>query len=438
MTALKRSPRPPEVRAGRDGRDGPRGPRGYDGESIIGPPGADGLEGPQGVQGDPGPQGLKGERGAVGFQGPPGDTGPQGLQGRQGPQGDPGPIGPMPRHQWSGTRLRFEQRANDWGRFVDLKGDPGQAGETRIFGGGGGGAGEPGAPGSRWHSGSGAPDAGLGAVDDFYLDADSGDFYEKTGSSTWTPGGKIKGPEGGSAAVVYTLWPDETVPTGYTADTAPVTLGVRFKADQYGQITGIRFYKDALNTGAHTGKLWTNAGALLATAAFTGETASGWQQALFATPVTITAGTVYVASVYSAGGGYSYDSGYFVSSGHDSPPLHAPQDAAPGANGVFAYPDAFPDQTFGSTNYWIDVLYEVVDPLLVRRYAQTIGDGAATAYTITHNFGTRDLIAQVYEAGAAYDDAGALALVSRTTVNTLTVTFVVPPSTDQYRVVVIA
>ena len=40
---------------------------------------------------------------------------------------------------------------------------------------------------------------------------------------------------------------------------------------------GIRFYKAVANTGTHVGSLWTASGQLLASATFTGETASGWQ-----------------------------------------------------------------------------------------------------------------------------------------------------------------
>ena len=70
----------------------------------------------------PGPQGQPG---------PKGDQGEPGPQGPQGERGKPGEIGPMPRHEWQGTRLRFEQKPGEWGRFVDLRG-------PRGFGGGGG------------------------------------------------------------------------------------------------------------------------------------------------------------------------------------------------------------------------------------------------------------------------------------------------------------
>ena len=86
-------------------------------------------------------------------------------------------------------------------------------------------------------------------------------------------------------------------------DTAAVELGVKFRADVAGFITGIRFYKGTGNTGTHVGNLWTAAGTLLATVTFTGETATGWQQASFATPVAVTANTTYVASYYARSGG---------------------------------------------------------------------------------------------------------------------------------------
>ena len=42
------------------------------------------------------------------------------------------------------------------------------------------------------------------------------------------------------------------------------TLGVQFQASSSGYITGVRFYKEPDNTGAHTGSLWSSAGTLLA------------------------------------------------------------------------------------------------------------------------------------------------------------------------------
>ena len=98
---------------------------------------------------------------------------------------------------------------------------------------------------------------------------------------------------------------------------------MKFRSDVAGQITGIRFYKGSGNTGTHVGHLWTTTGTMLATVTFTGETATGWQQATFATPVAITANTTYVASYYAPSGHYAADGGYFASKGVDNGPLHA-------------------------------------------------------------------------------------------------------------------
>ena len=80
---------------------------------------------------------------------------------------------------------------------------------------------------------------------------------------------------------------------------------MRFKADLDGTITAVRFYKGTTNTGTHIGNLWSANGTLLARGTFSGETASGWQQLNFATPVDITAGTTYVASYYAPSGHYA-------------------------------------------------------------------------------------------------------------------------------------
>ena len=67
-------------------------------------------------------------------------------------------------------------------------------------------------------------------------------------------------------------------------DTSAIEVGVKFRADVDGFITGIRFYKSTTNTGTHVGNLWLSDGQLLATATFTNETASGWQQVDFDNP----------------------------------------------------------------------------------------------------------------------------------------------------------
>jgi hypothetical protein len=159
----------------------------------------------------------------------------------------------------------------------------------------------------------------------------------------------------------YTIWPSSTVPG--TVDSGPdsaVELGVKFRSDISGTITGIRFYKASANTGTHVGNLWSSSGTLLATAVFTNETASGWQQVTFSNPVAITANTVYVASYHTNGGHYSDDINYFAGKGMDSVPLHALADGVSGANGVYVYGSGsnFPSNGWKGSNYWVDVVFQ--------------------------------------------------------------------------------
>ena len=108
--------------------------------------------------------------------------------------------------------------------------------------------------------------------------------------------------------------------------------------------------------------LWTAAGALVSTATFAGETASGWQEATFAPAVPITANTQYVASYHTNAGHYSVTGGYFASAGVDTPPLHALANAA-SANGVYRYgASGFPTATYNATNYWVDVVFDTTGP----------------------------------------------------------------------------
>jgi hypothetical protein len=149
-----------------------------------------------------------------------------------------------------------------------------------------------------------------------------------------------------------TIWP--TTGTPGVPDSGPdsaVELGVKFRADISGSITGIRFYKGVGNTGIHVGNLWASSGSLLASVTFSGESSSGWQQANFSSPVAVATNTVYVASYHTSVGHYSDDQGFFASSGVDNPPLHALADGVSGFDGVFVYgsSSSFPNQGYNSS-----------------------------------------------------------------------------------------
>jgi hypothetical protein len=145
-----------------------------------------------------------------------------------------------------------------------------------------------------------------------------------------------------------------------SGDSSAVNLGVQFTPSVNGWITGIRFYKGAGNAGTHVGSLWTSTGTLLGQVTFSSESASGWQEADFSSPIAVTAGTSYVASYFAPGGNYSVNSAYFAGSGVTSGPLTAPQSSAvsPG-NGVYSYGSSpgFPSLTYNAANYWVDVVF---------------------------------------------------------------------------------
>ena len=95
-------------------------------------------------------------------------------------------------------------------------------------------------------------------------------------------------------------------------DGSATTLGLKFTSSADGVIKGLRYYRDAANTGTHTGKLWKADGTELASLTFN-DSGTGWQSANFSSPVSITAGTTYVASYYAPNGHYSASVGAFTS-----------------------------------------------------------------------------------------------------------------------------
>jgi len=158
----------------------------------------------------------------------------------------------------------------------------------------------------------------------------------------------------------YSIWNYAAMPSESTvADPNSVELGVKFQSQINGLVTGIRFYKGPSNTGIHVGQLFTNSGTLLASATFTNETASGWQEVDFSQPVAISANTTYIAAYHTNVGDYSATPNYFTSSGAENAPLQALSSSAAGGNGLYAYGPAgtFPTATSESSNYWVDVFF---------------------------------------------------------------------------------
>ncbi|WP_457964493.1 DUF4082 domain-containing protein [Arthrobacter sp. D1-29] len=223
------------------------------------------------------------------------------------------------------------------------------------------------------------------------------------------------------AACPCTVFSPDAVPaTVSTADNNAVELGMKFRSDTAGTVAGVRFYKGELNTGTHTGHLWSSTGTLLASVTFAGETASGWQQALFSSPVPIAANTTYVVSYFAPDGFYSSSSGYF-SSAVDRAPLHGLASGTDGPNGVYRYSaTAFPTESFNSTNYWVDVVFNAstsgvapaVTAVSPASNATDVSQGVRPTATFDQAvtgssvvFGLKDATGTVVPGSTAYDPA---------------------------------
>lgn len=146
------------------------------------------------------------------------------------------------------------------------------------------------------------------------------------------------------------LYQDSALPTvELINDNTPLTLGMRFSATEKGKVTGVKYYKAPGNIGAHTGKLYSSSGTLLASVVFTNEGPSGWQTAQFSAPVAVTANTEYVVA-YTTEGTYSVTPNGLASP-RAAGSLRSNSDA-----GVFTYSLGFPNNQIGS-DYLVDVAF---------------------------------------------------------------------------------
>ena len=243
-------------------------------------------------------------------------------------------------------------------------------------------------PGTRTVSGS-AADAGGGVVGTVEVSTDGGSTWRRaTGRESWSytftalagaPAIRVRASDDSAnlSGVVALGAPVTACPAGLTcssifaqsvtgaqdADGSAVELGVKFRSDVPGQVVGVRYFKTSGNTGAHTGTLWSATGQPLATVTFAAESATGWQEAAFSSPVTVQPGTTYIASYHTNTGNYATGTS-FASAGVDTPPLHALRDGVDGLNGVYAYGTGgvFPTNSWQSANYLVDVLFTSTAP----------------------------------------------------------------------------
>ena len=231
-----------------------------------------------------------------------------------------------------------------------------------------------------------AADTGGGRVGAVEVSVDGGTWHPATGREswryTWTPSaaGQVtlrsraaddSGNLGSETAVTVSVGGTRSCPCSLFGN-APVDLagndnmgsieaGIRFRADDDGFITALRYYRrrataTATWSGTRTGHLWTNTGTLLGSATFIGDSLPGWHEAVLPSPVAVAKDTTYVASYLSSDGSYSVRPGLLTNT-FDAAPLHAPASAGGSPNGMFKYGGGFPDEGFAGASYGADVLF---------------------------------------------------------------------------------
>jgi len=148
------------------------------------------------------------------------------------------------------------------------------------------------------------------------------------------------------------------VPYNPIDDANPVTIGVKFWSSVPGTISGIRFYRAIASPQGYVAKLYTADGALLGSVTLAQESGllPGWQEADFASPISISANTTYVAAYYCPVGQGAFDDGG-LTNGVTNGPLTAPAGDAVGGNGVYDYGNVFPSRSYDDSNYYVDIAF---------------------------------------------------------------------------------
>jgi Domain of unknown function (DUF4347)/Domain of unknown function (DUF4082) len=174
---------------------------------------------------------------------------------------------------------------------------------------------------------------------------------ENAVSSATTPVAAVPGST--TETLFTTQVPILTNATDGTGSAGDYELGMEFQSAKAGQISSIRYYKAASETGAHVGKIWSGTGTLLASVTFANETASGWQQQALSAPLTIQPNTTYVVSVNANQYYVATNSG--IATTLTNGDLSA---IADGSNGVYnVSPGAFPTQAYQNSNYFRDIVF---------------------------------------------------------------------------------
>lgn len=178
--------------------------------------------------------------------------------------------------------------------------------------------------------------------------------------------------------VEQTLWTSYTPETTNATDAQQYGLGTTFYSVASGWSLGAKWrFPDTLPSGSVTAKLWRvdgddgllASGTELASATFSSPVAGVANEVRWSSPVVLAANTPYVVSIKTPDR-YVVSGGYFGSTTVTSGDLRAPQNGSDPI-GVGTLHNGklndltghqFPNATFNSANYWVDVIFTTDDP----------------------------------------------------------------------------
>ena len=380
---------------GADGATGPAGPTG-----ATGATGAQGPAGNDGAQGPTGPTGPAGADGAAGAQGPTGPTGATGAQGPAGADGAAGPAGP-----------------------TGATGATGPAGPTGADGAGGG---------PVWDAGT------LTASNPFTFrqawDNAAQDVVFDGATVLIQPYDAVDNPQGSVQSAFF------VVKVQYGDGSSQYVA--RFMENGARLFGNVEVFGDRTNleTGAsRLAWLQTTPNAEVGTAGSTNY-ATQTENGFVATVITDPGSPLLeTRSTYGADGltcenlsdGSATGDALFYGPMLLSKLVQWP-DVPTSAEIADGYSQCGVDINSGRPLLAVNIGGTI--EIVAGKFVANVGDGAATQFTLTHGFGTRDVTVEVFRNSGTYDTV--VADVERTSADEVRLTFGVAPASDEFRCVI--
>lgn len=163
-----------------------------------------------------------------------------------------------------------------------------------------------------------------------------------------------------SVAQTYSIFPVSAAPSLLNEnDGESIETGVRFRVTQNGMINAIRFYRSPSDNGTHHATLWTNTGDTLSSSGtVTLEAGGGWKVIQLPEPVAVGPGKLYVASVFNESGFYVSEPNGYCCNDLGAGPVYGIAFDSASKNGIYHPGGAgFPDRSYHSSNYFVDVVF---------------------------------------------------------------------------------